>query len=81
MNRAERWRRNIDSMANQTIDELFACVSDATISGDRQTVVSSIEYDSRRVEPGGLFVALRGGYADGHAFLAQARKRLALIHI
>ena len=78
MNRAERWRRNIDSMANQTIDELFACVSDATISGDRQTVVSSIEYDSRRVEPGGLFVALRGGYADGHAFLAQARKRGAV---
>ena len=28
--------------------------------------------DSRRVEPGGLFVAMRGRRHDGHEFAAQA---------
>jgi UDP-N-acetylmuramoyl-L-alanyl-D-glutamate--2,6-diaminopimelate ligase len=37
-----------------------------------ETVVSSIEYDSRRVEPGCLFVAIRGFVTDGHAFIEKA---------
>ena len=35
-------------------------------------VVRGISYDSRRVTPGDLFVALRGESHDGHAFLDQA---------
>jgi UDP-N-acetylmuramoyl-L-alanyl-D-glutamate--2,6-diaminopimelate ligase len=35
-------------------------------------VVRGIGYDSRRVTPGDLFVALRGESHDGHAFLNQA---------
>ncbi|MCA9861157.1 MAG: UDP-N-acetylmuramoyl-L-alanyl-D-glutamate--2,6-diaminopimelate ligase, partial [Thermomicrobiales bacterium] len=30
------------------------------------------QYDSRLVRPGALFVALRGGYVDGHDFIAGA---------
>jgi UDP-N-acetylmuramoyl-tripeptide--D-alanyl-D-alanine ligase len=36
-------------------------------------VVDSVSIDSRSVEPGGLFVALRGEVHDGHAFLADVR--------
>jgi UDP-N-acetylmuramoyl-L-alanyl-D-glutamate--2,6-diaminopimelate ligase len=42
--------------------------------GDGDPVVRGIRYDSREVVPGDLFVALRGGLADGHDYLAQAVK-------
>jgi UDP-N-acetylmuramoyl-L-alanyl-D-glutamate--2,6-diaminopimelate ligase len=38
-------------------------------------LVTAIAYDSRRVSPGALFVALRGLRADGTAFAAQAASR------
>jgi len=34
--------------------------------------VSSVEYDSRRVQPGCLFVAMRGESSDGNRFIDQA---------
>lgn len=36
-------------------------------------IVRGLAYDSRRVCPGDLFVALRGAVTDGHDYLAQAR--------
>ncbi len=35
-------------------------------------VTGTVEYDSRQVGAGGLFVALRGEHADGHRFAADA---------
>jgi UDP-N-acetylmuramoyl-L-alanyl-D-glutamate--2,6-diaminopimelate ligase len=40
--------------------------------------VRSIAYDSRRVEPGALFVAIRGFHRDGHDFIAEALSRGAI---
>jgi UDP-N-acetylmuramoyl-L-alanyl-D-glutamate--2,6-diaminopimelate ligase len=40
------------------------------LSGDPG--VSSVEYDSRRVKPGCLFVAMRGESSDGNRFIDQA---------
>ena len=37
--------------------------------------VSVVETDSRRVEPGALFVALRGTRSDGHDFVDEALER------
>ena len=34
-----------------------------------------VQYDSRKVEPGDLFVAIRGLASDGHMHLASARER------
>ncbi len=39
------------------------------VRGDAATSVSSIEHDSRAVEPGGLFVAIPGFRFDAHSFL------------
>jgi UDP-N-acetylmuramoyl-L-alanyl-D-glutamate--2,6-diaminopimelate ligase len=41
-----------------------------SISGD--PAVSSVEYDSRRVKPGALFVAMRGESSDGNRYIDQA---------
>jgi UDP-N-acetylmuramoyl-tripeptide--D-alanyl-D-alanine ligase len=40
------------------------------VAGD--PLVRSVGIDGRRVEPGGLFVAVRGKQRDGHEFLEQA---------
>ena len=40
------------------------------LSGDPG--VSGVEYDSRRVKPGGVFVAMRGESSDGNKFIDQA---------
>ncbi len=38
----------------------------------RQCPIRGIAYDSRRVVPGGLFVAVPGEHVDGHDFVARA---------
>jgi UDP-N-acetylmuramoyl-L-alanyl-D-glutamate--2,6-diaminopimelate ligase len=47
-----------------------ASASSATVTG--------IAYDSRRVQPGNVFVALKGEHADGTAFARQAIERGAI---
>ncbi len=41
------------------------------LRGDSTALVSAVEHDSRRVQPGTLFVAIPGFTVDGHAFLPQ----------
>ena len=48
------------------------------VDGSSDVVVTSVCYDSREAQPGSLFVALRGGYVDGHEFLRDARSRGAV---
>ena len=38
------------------------------------TEVTGVEYDSRRVRPGSLFVAMQGGSTDGNKYIASAVK-------
>ncbi len=44
----------------------------ATFSGDAETEVTGIAYDSRKVEPGDVFVAVPGFVHDGLKFVDQA---------
>ncbi|MFA5119602.1 UDP-N-acetylmuramoylalanyl-D-glutamyl-2,6-diaminopimelate--D-alanyl-D-alanine ligase [Zavarzinia sp.] len=41
-------------------------------SATRDFAVTGVVFDSRKVEPGDLFVALPGSQVDGHAFVAKA---------
>jgi UDP-N-acetylmuramoyl-L-alanyl-D-glutamate--2,6-diaminopimelate ligase len=50
-------------------------------SVDRETEIRGIAYDSRRVEAGDLFFALRGESSDGHDFLGAAFERGAVAAI
>ncbi len=42
--------------------------------GDASAEITSVEYDSRKVKSGSLFVAISGFSADGHAYAADAVK-------
>ena len=39
---------------------------------DREAEISGIHSDSRRIQPGGLFIAIPGVELDGHSFIAAA---------
>ncbi|WP_394826413.1 UDP-N-acetylmuramoyl-L-alanyl-D-glutamate--2,6-diaminopimelate ligase [Pendulispora albinea] len=45
------------------------------IVGDPEVRVYGVRHDSRRVEPGDLFVARHGAHADGTRFIPQAEER------
>ncbi len=51
------------------------------VSGELPEDVSGITDDSRKVEPGSLFIAIRGWDTDGHNFLAAAAERGASVAI
>lgn len=57
----------------RTIGELTRQLPGAMLTGNPLTAVTGISFDSRSVRPGELFVALRGGYTDGHHYLPAAR--------
>ncbi|MPZ25822.1 MAG: UDP-N-acetylmuramoyl-tripeptide--D-alanyl-D-alanine ligase [Micromonosporaceae bacterium] len=56
-----------------SLAEVAAATGGALAGADPATrVTGPVEFDSRRVEPGGLFVAFRGERVDGHDFAAGA---------
>ena len=42
------------------------------ICGDMNTLITSIEYDSRKVFDGALFIAVKGFVTDGHNYIRDA---------
>jgi UDP-N-acetylmuramoyl-L-alanyl-D-glutamate--2,6-diaminopimelate ligase len=53
--------------------ELLHILPDATANGQPPAgEIAGLAYDSRKVEPGMVFAALKGEAADGHAFVAGA---------
>jgi UDP-N-acetylmuramoyl-L-alanyl-D-glutamate--2,6-diaminopimelate ligase len=57
---------------------LLASANVPVPAGAEELDVRSIAYDSRKVAPGSLFVAIEGFHRDGHEFVADAVKRGAV---
>ena len=61
-------------MTMMTLRQAFDLLGGAaTLVGDGSTPIERVHSDSRSLQRGDLFVALRGETFDGHQFLAQAR--------
>jgi UDP-N-acetylmuramoyl-L-alanyl-D-glutamate--2,6-diaminopimelate ligase len=54
------------------LSTLLSAVSVIETQGPLDIDISGIQIDSRRVEPGHLFIAVKGTQADGHAFIPKA---------
>jgi UDP-N-acetylmuramoyl-tripeptide--D-alanyl-D-alanine ligase len=66
-------------MIELTLGEVATAVGGRLVDADPATVVTGpVEYDSRRVAPGGLFLALPGDHVDGHDYAAAALDRGAV---
>ncbi len=69
----ERNNANVQNTATRLkLNELFADCSDARVERRGDVDVRSVAYDSRKVQPGGVFFALRGIKANGLEFVANA---------
>jgi UDP-N-acetylmuramoyl-tripeptide--D-alanyl-D-alanine ligase len=56
-----------------TLQEALALLPGSRLVGDGHSAVLRVHSDTRSVQPGDLFVPLRGERFDGHDFIAQAK--------
>lgn len=56
----------------KVISDILKSVKTIRITGNPEKPVTSIVFDSRKVEPGCLFVAVKGTQVDGHDFINTA---------
>ena len=54
------------------LSDILYKVNIRSVAGSTGVDVNDIQIDSRKVKPGGLFVAVKGGVADGHQFIEKA---------
>ncbi|MBP8960037.1 MAG: UDP-N-acetylmuramoyl-L-alanyl-D-glutamate--2,6-diaminopimelate ligase [Bacteroidales bacterium] len=59
-------------MNKKKLDRILEGLEITYIEGNKNTEVTSIAFDSRKVLPGSLFVALKGTKTDGNQFIKQA---------
>ena len=61
-----------------TLKSLLYRVGIEAVVGSTQATINEIQFDSRLVTKGDLFVALTGLELDGHSFIAQAINKGAI---
>jgi UDP-N-acetylmuramoyl-L-alanyl-D-glutamate--2,6-diaminopimelate ligase len=65
-------------LRSMKLQELLAGVGLSGVTGPADAEIQSVEYDSRRVTPGGLFFALHGVKLEGVKFVEDALRRGAV---
>jgi len=54
------------------LQDIIKALPIKTVEGDEQLLISGIESDSRKIEQGMLFAAIKGTTVDGHDFIEKA---------
>jgi UDP-N-acetylmuramoyl-L-alanyl-D-glutamate--2,6-diaminopimelate ligase len=54
------------------LEILLSKIATRSVRGDATVDITGLAFDSRKVKPGSLFIALRGEKVDGHDFIDQA---------
>jgi UDP-N-acetylmuramoyl-L-alanyl-D-glutamate--2,6-diaminopimelate ligase len=57
------------------LTEILNTLETISVTGDTGVDIAGIAYDSRKVTPGYLFVAMRGETVDGHDYIKDAARR------
>ena len=78
MPRGRKNTKDRKAAAKVRLKDLFAGYEGARISGRSDVELRSVAYDSRKVEPGGIFFALRGTKSNGLEFVANALRAGAI---
>lgn len=60
------------------LKEVIAKITPIAIEGNDEMEISGVNMDSRLVQTGDLFVAVRGTQADGHAYISKAIEQGAI---
>jgi UDP-N-acetylmuramoyl-L-alanyl-D-glutamate--2,6-diaminopimelate ligase len=56
------------------VEEILKGIDVLSLTGEKNPVISGVGFDSRRVEEGSLFVAVKGYKSDGHDYIETAIK-------
>jgi UDP-N-acetylmuramoyl-tripeptide--D-alanyl-D-alanine ligase len=59
-------------MDDMQIAALCQAINGRLLQGEPTAVFSRVSTDSRQIQPGALFIALKGERFDGHAYVAGA---------
>jgi UDP-N-acetylmuramoyl-tripeptide--D-alanyl-D-alanine ligase len=65
----------MSTMEQLTLAQIAKLAGGSLAAGDAAATISRISTDSRTLQPGDLFVPLRGENFDGHKFVGQAAER------
>ncbi len=57
------------------LSEILKDIEILSATADMDTQIGGVSYDSRRTEPGDLFVAVKGFSSDGHRFIPTAMEK------
>src|SRR5262245_65277364 len=60
------------------LNEMLKGIAGVEVIGGTATDIRGVSYDSRRVAPGHLFVAIKGEKTDGNLYVAEALSRGAV---
>src|ERR1043166_2733321 len=72
-----RWRLllHTDLRGRMQLKQLVQHLKALSVDGSLETQVAGISYDSPRITPGMVFVAIPGHNTDGHEFIGTALER------
>lgn len=56
----------------KALKDLLQGITCTTVQGDTNITINQVHFDSRKVQPGDVFIAIRGAVADGHQYLQKA---------
>ncbi len=59
-------------MMKLTVEQILKAVAGQLIQGDLRQPVKGVSTDSRTINPGELFIALKGERFDGHTFISES---------
>jgi UDP-N-acetylmuramoyl-L-alanyl-D-glutamate--2,6-diaminopimelate ligase len=65
-------------MKGISLAELIEDIRGCVVDGNPSLEISQIQYDSRKIRTGDLFVAVQGDREDGHSYVGDAVKRGAI---
>ena len=61
------------------LTEIYKALKEELPDGQDDTEITSLTVDSRQVQPGSCFVAIKGSDLNGHDFIPDAIKRGAIV--
>ena len=61
------------------LKELLADIKVLKATADMDLEIADVAYDSRKVQPGGMFVAVTGFATDGNRFIPMAMEKGAAV--